>query len=96
MSLKALKKEAFKNEAVRIEYDRLAGEFDLVDQLITMRTEAGLTQDELARRLNTAKGNISRLERGRGNPSWSTLNRYAKACGYQVRLEAVPDDKATA
>ena len=96
MSLKSLKHEAFKNEAVRTEYDKLAGEFDLMDQLITMRTQAGLTQDELARRLKTAKGNISRLERGRSNPSWGTLNKYAKACGYQVRLETVPDDKATA
>jgi transcriptional regulator with XRE-family HTH domain len=96
MSLNDLKKEAFKNEAVRAEYDKLAGEFDLMDQLITMRTHAGLTQDDLAKRLNTAKSNISRLERGRGNPSWGTLRKYASACGYRVKIEAIPEDSLTA
>ncbi|MEP1215109.1 MAG: helix-turn-helix transcriptional regulator [Marinobacter sp.] len=91
MSLTALKKEAFKNEAVREEYDRLAGEFEFIDQLITMRSNAGLTQDELAKRIGTAKSNISRLERGRSNPSWGTLKKYAMACGYRVKLEAVED-----
>ncbi len=96
MSLKDLKHEAFKNEAVRAEYDKLAGEFDLMDQLITMRTLAGLTQDDLAKRLKTAKSNISRLERGRGNPSWNTLSKYAQACGFRAKLEAVPEDQVTA
>ena len=93
-SLKALKKEAFKDKAVRDEYERLAGEFEFIDQLISMRSKAGLTQDELAKRIGTAKSNISRLERGRGNPSWGTLQKYAKACGYRVKLEAVEDEAA--
>jgi transcriptional regulator with XRE-family HTH domain len=96
MSLKALKKEAFKNEKVRAEYDKLAGEFEFIDQLITMRSKAGLTQDELAKRIGTAKSNISRLERGRGNPSWGTLKKYATACGYRVKLETVEDKAETA
>ncbi|EBA01048.1 helix-turn-helix domain-containing protein [Marinobacter sp. ELB17] len=91
MSLKALKQKALQNELVRTEYEKLAGEFDLMNQLITMRTSAGLTQEQLAKRIGTAKGNISRLERGKGNPSWATLEKYANACGYQVKLQAVLD-----
>lgn len=68
MSLKALKQKALQNNMVRTEYEKLAGEFDLMNQLITMRTSAGSTQEELAKRIGTAKGNISRLERGKGKP----------------------------
>ncbi len=96
MSLEALKQKALQNEKVRTEYEKLADEFDLMNQLITMRTSAGLTQEELARRIGTAKGNISRLERGKGNPSWATLKKYANACGYQVRLQTVSDKLSSA
>ncbi|MBK1885460.1 helix-turn-helix domain-containing protein [Marinobacter sp. DY40_1A1] len=89
MSLASLKQKALQDEMVRTEYEKLADEFDLVNQLITIRTSAGLTQEVLARRIGTAKGNISRLERGKGNPSWATLKKYANACGYQVKLQTV-------
>ncbi|WP_111493362.1 helix-turn-helix domain-containing protein [Marinobacter bohaiensis] len=91
MSLKALKQKAFQNKTVRNEYDKLAGEFEYIEQLISMRAHAGLTQDDLAKRIGTAKSNISRLEGGRGNPSWSTLRKYASACGYRIKLEANED-----
>lgn len=96
MSLEALKQKALQNETVRTEYEKLADEFDLMNQLITMRTSAGLTQEELARRIGTAKGNISRLEHGKGNPSWATLKKYANACGYQVKLQTVSDKLSSA
>lgn len=89
MSLEVLKQKALQNETVRTEYEKLADEFDLMNQLISMRTSAGLTQEDLAKRIGTAKGNISRLERGKGNPSWATLKKYANACGYQVKLQTV-------
>jgi len=94
MSLQKLKKKALQNDEVRAEYDKLAGEFELIDKLISMRSRAGLTQEALADRLGTKKGNICRLERGRGNPSWTTLNNYAAACGFRVKLETVPDETA--
>ncbi|WP_203143281.1 helix-turn-helix domain-containing protein [Marinobacter mangrovi] len=96
MSLKALKQKAFQNEAVRKEYEELAGEFEYIEQLISMRAHAGLTQDDVAKRIGTAKSNISRLEGGRGNPSWSTLKKYASACGYRIKLEAIEDKPAGA
>ena len=69
------------------EYDALAPEFELLSQLVAMRRQAQLTQEEIAARMNTAKSNISRLERG-GNPGWKTLNAYAAACGFRLRLVA--------
>ncbi|WP_456085426.1 helix-turn-helix domain-containing protein [Marinobacter lipolyticus] len=96
MSFKQFKQKALKNPEVRQEYDALEEEFSLIDQLISMRTQAGLTQEDVAKKLGTNKSNISRLERGRSNPSWETLNKYAAACGFRVKLEAVEDDRTSA
>jgi transcriptional regulator with XRE-family HTH domain len=71
---------------VKHEYDQLEREFSLIDPLLSMRTQAGLTQEEVAQRMHTQKGNISRLEEGNANPSWSTLQKYAHACGFGLTL----------
>ncbi|MEO9274327.1 helix-turn-helix transcriptional regulator [Marinomonas sp. 5E14-1] len=88
MDLNDLKEKAFQNNKVKREYDKLASEFSLIDQLIYMRTQAGLTQAQLAERMHTQKSNISRLERGNANPSWATLQKYANACGFELSLKA--------
>lgn len=84
--LNSLKKKALQNEAVKEEYQALEAEFELTDTLMTMRSKAGLTQEQIAERMGTQKSNISRLERGNGNPSWHTLQKYAKACGFQLSV----------
>ncbi len=94
-NFKEFRKAALENPEVRKEYEALHNEFSLIDQLVTMRTSAGLTQEDVACKLGTHKSNISRLEHGRGNPSWSTLNKYAAACGFRVKLEAVEDNPAS-
>ena len=43
--------------------------------------EAGLTQEELAARLETKKSAISRIKNHAGDIRLSTLERYAKALG---------------
>jgi transcriptional regulator with XRE-family HTH domain len=45
------------------------------------RTEAGLTQVQLASRANINKTWISHLESGRVNPAYGTLQRIASALG---------------
>ena len=87
MSLKKLKNRAFKNSEVKDEYDQLESEFQFIDQLLRMRTKAGLTQEQVAERMKTQKSNISRLERGNANPSWATLLKYAHACGFDLSIK---------
>ncbi|HGS8254480.1 TPA: helix-turn-helix domain-containing protein [Legionella pneumophila] len=36
----------------------------MVNSLLSKRQQAGLTQEQLAERMGTQKGNISRLEKG--------------------------------
>ena len=87
MSLQKLKQRALANAEVKTEYQKLESEFNLIDQLLTMRTKAGLTQEQVAERMHTQKSNISRLEKGNANPSWSTLLKYAHACGFELTLK---------
>jgi transcriptional regulator with XRE-family HTH domain len=88
MDFNELKEKAFQDEKVKTTYDELKSEFTFIDQLLSMRSQAGLTQQQLAERMNTQKSNISRLERGNSNPSWTTLQKYANACGFKLKLKA--------
>lgn len=87
MSLQKLKQRALDNPEVKAEYEQLEAEFNFIDQLLSMRTKAGLTQEQVAQRMQTQKSNISRLEKGNSNPSWSTLVKYAHACGFKLSIK---------
>ncbi|MDC9583275.1 helix-turn-helix transcriptional regulator [Xenorhabdus sp. PR6a] len=82
--LQALKAKALQNPDVKQAYDELNDEFELINTLLSMRTEAKLTQQQVADRMGTKESNISRLEKGRSNPTLNTLVNYAKACGFQL------------
>ncbi|MDE6069178.1 MAG: hypothetical protein K2F89_09570 [Treponemataceae bacterium] len=42
------KSELLKNPRIKAEYDALAPEYELIEQLITARTERNMTQKQLA------------------------------------------------
>lgn len=51
------------------------------------REESGLTQEELALRLNTKKSAISRIENHAEDIKLSTLEKFARALGKRLHLE---------
>ena len=53
------------------------------------RERAGMTQDEVARKLRTKKSSISRIENHAEDIRLSTIQRYAKALGKTVRVEII-------
>lgn len=53
------------------------------------REQAGLTQDEVAKQLNTKKTAVSRIENHAEDIRLSTLEKYAKAFGKKLRVELV-------
>lgn len=67
-------------------YDALDEEFALASALIDARGRAGLSQEDIAKKMQTSQPTIARLESGRGNPSIETLRRYAKATGSRLRI----------
>jgi len=85
-----LHKKWMKNAKYRREYAALGEEFSLVAALIEARTRAGLTQQQVARRMKTTQAVIARLEGGGSKPSTRTLERYAQATGSRLRITLEP------
>ena len=76
----------FADPANAAEIEEQQARMDLVIALYNARKEAGLTQKELAERLGTKQTYIAALERGKKNITFSTLARYARACGKKVAV----------
>lgn len=92
-SLKDFKRRALTRPDVRREYDKLKEEFELLDEILKARTDAGLTQAELAERIGTTQSAVARMETamGKHSPSIATLKRYASALGYRLQLRLVKE-----
>jgi ribosome-binding protein aMBF1 (putative translation factor) len=85
-----LHKKWMKDPEYRREYDALEEEFALASAIIEARSRAGLTQEELAAKMETSQSAIARLESGRMIPSGRTLKRFAKATGTRLRISFEP------
>jgi XRE family transcriptional regulator, regulator of sulfur utilization len=58
-----------------------------------LRTERGLTQEQLAHAADLHPTWISQLESGNKNPSWASVSRLAAALGLRLsQLAAVAED----
>ena len=62
-------------------------QFKIGAMLKLAREEAGLTQEELAKKLNTKKSAISRIENHAEDIKLSTLEKIARALGKRLRVE---------
>ncbi len=92
ITFKDFKKKALTDSEVKKEYDLLTPAYELRKRLIRLRKQAGLTQEEMARLLNTKKSNISRLENvnSKISPTISTIEKYARAIGYNIDINFIP------
>jgi ribosome-binding protein aMBF1 (putative translation factor) len=83
-----------KDAAYRSAYAALEEEFALAEALIAARTKAHISQEEIAKRMQTSQPAVARLEGGRGNPSLDTLRRYARATGTRLRISFEPRERS--
>ncbi len=83
------KKKALSNPKFKAEYNKLQPEFALIRAVIEARMEKGVTQKELAKRIGTKQSVISRLERGRANPTVSFLKKLADALYTRLEIRFV-------
>jgi DNA-binding XRE family transcriptional regulator len=76
------------NPTRRARYDEELAKSELWLQLVEARHGAGLTQDELAKRLGVSQAQVARLER-RGYDAYtlSSLRRYVEALGGDFQLQ---------
>ncbi|MGE5342266.1 MAG: helix-turn-helix domain-containing protein [Candidatus Omnitrophota bacterium] len=78
----ALLEEQLKSENFRVEYEALEEEFELAKEIIRLRKEAGLTQQQLAQKAGTSQPSIARLESGEyKNLTLTFLRKIGNALG---------------
>lgn len=83
---------AAKGPGAVAEFERMQHRFHLGAELSVLRHERGLSQQRLAALTKIDQSEISRIERGLGNPTEDTLSRLATQLG--ARLAFVPDGEA--
>lgn len=86
--------EWMSDPAFKAEYDSLEEEFQLLREMLHARKRAGLTQEDVAKRMGTKAPAIARLEasgsRDKHSPSISTLRKYAHAIGCKLEIHMRP------
>ena len=80
---KELKDPVFKQA-----WDSFELEYNLADLVIKIRSEAGLSQEELAKRIGTTQSAIARMESGKVVPRLESLAKIASACGKKLEIYA--------
>jgi len=88
--VKDLHQKWMKGKEYRQAHKELAAEFEVAHAVIAARAAAGLTQEQLARRMDTTQSVIARLESGRTRPSTQTLERLAAATGTRLKISFEP------
>ena len=81
-----LHKKWMRKKEYREAYELLAPEFRVARAVIKARATAGLTQEQLAQRIETTQSVIARLESERTRPSTQTLERFATATGTRLKI----------
>lgn len=83
--------EDWKNDPEFIkEYDALEEEFSLASALISARSHAHMTQQDVAEKMETSQSYIAKLEGGGVSPTMKALKRYAAATGSRLKIVFEP------
>jgi DNA-binding XRE family transcriptional regulator len=87
--------ESVKDPAVYKAYEEAEQDLAFFAECVKARKRAGLTQEEVAKRMGTSIAAVSRMETAgnrnhRPSPSVATLRRYAAALGYRLVLKLEP------
>lgn len=77
------------NPEYKAAYDALEQEFAIANALIQARSEAGMTQKDVAEKLGVSQPAVARMESGK-NISIKAIARYAKAVGRPINLSILP------
>jgi DNA-binding XRE family transcriptional regulator len=83
---KQLKTELLKDKEIKRAYEKLGPEFSFIEMVISKRIKKGITQKELAEKINTRQSSISRFESGAYNPSLTFLRKIADALDAKVKI----------
>ncbi|GAB4315437.1 helix-turn-helix domain-containing protein [Pseudothermotoga elfii] len=74
------------------EYEKTRLKMQFGREIIELRRKRGISQQELAERVNTKRNNISRVERGEQNLTIGTMYRLVNALGEKLFITASGND----
>lgn len=78
--------ESIYEEGTTVKIKQLPIQQQVANAISLARAKSGLSQKELSLRTNIDQSDISKIERGVGNPSVNTLNRLAKAMEMELKI----------
>ena len=79
--------ESFKQDpAVMAEYHKFSLQYAIAEELYKARKQAGMSQSELAEKIQTSQSCLTKIEQGR-DVKLSTLEKYAAACGKRLIIK---------
>ena len=82
-----MKKRLLKNPEFKRLHEESRPEFEIARAVIRARIQKGLTQKQLADKLQTGQSAISRVESANSTPSLSFLKRLAQALGTSLSIQ---------
>jgi len=89
----AFREQLLSNPAVKADYDANITKYTILDEILSARREAGLTQAQVAERMGTKASAVARLESSlvsdKHSPSIDTLHKYAAAVGKKLEVHLV-------
>lgn len=87
MDYKEHRKLLMKDPEFRKALKEIEPEYQVARALIKARIENGLTQAQLAKKLNTKQSVLSRVENAKTTPTLSFLKRLAKVLNLNLKIE---------
>ncbi len=93
ITYKEYKNKCLEDSNFKKEYDDLEPEYDIINAMIKVRKEKGLTQKQLSELTGISQADISRIENGTRNPSLEMIKRLAIGMGMRLKLEFIPVSK---
>ena len=83
------KQKKLENPEFKKAYEELEVEYAIMDEMLRLREETGMSQSQLSAKTGITQPDISKLENGNANPSLSTLKKVARAFGKKLRVQFV-------
>lgn len=87
-----LESETIWEDGVEIRKENTDPILELASKFTEARNKSGLTQKQLSENVGIYQSDISKIERGIGNPSITTLQRLADGMGMNIKIDFVPKE----
>ena len=78
--------EMMKNQEVKKEYEKLTPQYNIIKEIIKLRKDKSLTQEDLAKLTGISKMKIKSIENGSITPTIEMLSKIAQVGGKQLSV----------